>query len=65
MAAEGDFRWASGENVFYTNWRPGEPSNGGGIEDYGLLNGGTTFQWEDNSIFIRHFGLIEIDDAFV
>ena len=65
VAAEGDFRWASGENVFYTNWRPGEPNNGGGNENYGLLNGGTTFQWEDNSISIRHFGLIEINDAFV
>ena len=28
--------WASGEDVAYTAWAPGEPSNSGGIEDCGI-----------------------------
>ncbi|MEM6318520.1 MAG: SdrD B-like domain-containing protein [Bacteroidota bacterium] len=31
---EGDFRWVTGENCGYTNWRSGEPNNNGGDEDF-------------------------------
>ena len=44
-AVEGQFEWVSGEAVTYTNWLPGEPSNSGGTEDYGILN--YFGQWND------------------
>jgi len=64
-AGEGEFRWASNETVFYTNFIPGQPDNAGGAENYVVLNAGDDFRWEDNNISIRHFGLIEINEAFV
>ena len=64
-AGEGQFRWASGETVFYTNYIPGQPDNAGGAENYIVLNAGDDFRWEDNNISIRHFGIYEINEAFV
>lgn len=37
-ATEGNFVWASGEPVSYTNWNSGEPNNGNGSEDFGTIN---------------------------
>jgi len=37
VANEGTFVWASGQPVTYTNWEVGEPSNGGGVEDYATM----------------------------
>ncbi len=34
VATEGTFVWENGEPVTFTNWSGGEPSNGGGGEDY-------------------------------
>ena len=47
VAIEGQFEWISGESVTYTNWAPGEPSNSGGNEDYGVLN--YFNQWHDTA----------------
>jgi hypothetical protein len=33
-----DFVWIDGEAVSYTNWNPGEPNNGLGDENYGVIN---------------------------
>ena len=46
---EGVFVWSSGDPSEYRNWRPGDPNNGFGNEDYGQIdsNGG----WLDNSAF--------------
>jgi hypothetical protein len=43
---EGTFKWSSSEEIVYTNWASGEPSNSGGIQDYGWIqfeNG----KWDD------------------
>ncbi|MHC4251684.1 MAG: PEGA domain-containing protein [Planctomycetota bacterium] len=34
---EGSWMWVTGEKLTYTRWRPGEPNNWGGNEDYGVL----------------------------
>jgi hypothetical protein len=46
-AVEGQWKWASGEAVTYTNWTPGEPNNSGN-QDYGQLNF-SNGQWDDTS----------------
>jgi hypothetical protein len=49
-ASEGNFVWASGEAVTYTNWRAGEPNNNLGLENYAyILNEGQSWdgQWND------------------
>ncbi|MBD3881200.1 DUF4347 domain-containing protein [Phormidium tenue FACHB-886] len=62
--AEGQFEWTSGEAVTYTNWAPGEPNNGGGVQDYGWMNAGTTKQWDDASPTTQYKGIIEISPTF-
>ncbi|MEO1620162.1 MAG: DUF4347 domain-containing protein, partial [Cyanobacteria bacterium J06632_3] len=60
-AAEGQFEWVSGEAVTYTNWAPGEPNNGGGAQDYGWMNYGSSRQWDDNYAGARLRGIIELE----
>ncbi len=53
---EGFWEWVSGETVSYSNWAPGEPNNGFGIEDYAeinwhYVNHGSDFgKWNDNRL---------------
>ena len=42
---EGVWQWHSGEAFSYTNWSPGEPNNGGGIQDYMQIYANGT--WDD------------------
>ncbi len=43
---EGDFRWSNGEEVTFTKWMAGEPSDFGGGQDYAAMVTGNG-RWDD------------------
>jgi hypothetical protein len=49
QATEGTFLWLDGSAVTFTNWRAGEPNNGGGIqeEDCAVIAGDQGPGWDD------------------
>ncbi len=49
VATEGQFVWANGEPLAYTNWNPGQPNNGGGVEDAVELQPGASWRWNDQN----------------
>ena len=55
----GGWRWVTGEEISYSNWRSGEPSDSGGIEDFGFLN--LTGGWNDGgaSLGCSHAAIFE------
>lgn len=61
----GGWTWVTGEPITYTNWRAGEPNNGGGSENYlEMVDNGT---WNDvgNTVGIFNEGyVIEYDTPF-
>ena len=59
---EGQFEWASGEQVAYTNWASGQPDDGGSGQDYGYLNFGSSRQWDDGGSGTNFRGIVEIGD---
>ncbi|MEM9275567.1 MAG: lectin-like protein [Cyanobacteria bacterium P01_F01_bin.143] len=59
-ATEGEFAWASGQAVDYTNWAPNQPNNFGQGEDFAaLLPSG---KWNDIGGNASLRGIIEIGD---
>ena len=56
---EGQFKWANGEAVTYTNWYPGNPDNAGGVQDYAYINFVNPGQWDDAGGTVFR-GIIEI-----
>ncbi len=69
-AVEGEFRWTSGAKMEYSNWRPGEPNDEFGREDWVFMNFIEPGLWNDHLGFRRrrwgwHFGIVEVtpDDA--
>ena len=55
---EGQFEWASGQAVTYTNWAPGQPHDSGGDQDYAILNWNDQ-GWDDNQGTFNWQGIIE------
>ncbi|HEU0030339.1 MAG TPA: C-type lectin domain-containing protein [Kofleriaceae bacterium] len=51
IVAEGQYRWPDGSAPVFTNYRSGEPNNGGGggSEDCTLLEGSRGGTWDDRA----------------
>ncbi|MBT9315667.1 DUF4347 domain-containing protein [Leptothoe spongobia] len=60
VKSEGSFVWASGADVTYTNFAPGEPNNSGGNQDFVTMNFGANDQWDDDGLNSAYFGIIEV-----
>ena len=45
---EGNWQWANGEPVTYTNWWQGEPNNNGGRQNYAWYWWGRGGKWDDH-----------------
>ena len=58
---EGDWKWEStGNTVVYTDWGPGQPSNGGGSgEDCACLYADINYHWNDAPCNFNHRPLCE------
>lgn len=71
FAVEGDFQWASGEAVSFSNWGGIEPTNTGiNGEDFALIvsttkNGFIAGEWNDAPITSSAFGVAEVGLAAV
>jgi hypothetical protein len=51
LRIEGRWEWVNGEQVTYTNWRPGQPGNTGGKQHCGTMHSVNTpypGQWNDD-----------------
>ncbi|MGK7899453.1 MAG: DUF4347 domain-containing protein [Xenococcus sp. (in: cyanobacteria)] len=59
-AQEGEFEWASGQAVTYTNWAANQPNNFGRGEDFTVLL--TNGKWNDAGGNANLRGIIEIGD---
>ena len=46
-ASGGDYIWASGESVEFTNWAHGQPDNNSQMQHYGWFAGSTPGYWDD------------------
>ncbi|MBC7771879.1 MAG: hypothetical protein H7210_05250 [Pyrinomonadaceae bacterium] len=63
VGAEGNYQWASGDPVLYTNWAAGEPNNSGGSEAYVDFSRSLMGRWNDARLNVgSRFGLIEVTE---
>ncbi|MFT5584635.1 MAG: hypothetical protein ACI9VR_002220 [Cognaticolwellia sp.] len=53
-ASEGNWTWADGSAVSYTNWASGEPNNAGNDEDCMEVGYYATGRWNDNRCSSQH-----------
>jgi hypothetical protein len=47
LETEGTFVWTDGSDWDYQNWRPGQPSNAGGVEHCAEMGWGGETLWND------------------
>ncbi len=57
---EGQFKWASGESLTYTNWYTDQPDNFKNEEDYVHMNFLSSGKWNDISSSFSYRGIIEL-----
>lgn len=59
--SEGDFSWADGTNLGYSNWDSGEPNNGNGLpENFVVMHGWTLGGWADYNVWVAKPYVLEI-----
>ncbi|MBQ7220795.1 MAG: C-type lectin domain-containing protein [Synergistaceae bacterium] len=58
---EGTWKWVTGEDWNYTNWRTGQPDNAGGKEHYLHFNWGERGKWNDYLPTVRLGYVCECD----
>ena len=61
QVAEGTWLTADGSALPYTHWSGGQPDNGGGVEDYGVL--WTNGYWNDLRSTDNRPAVVEFDDG--
>ena len=58
MATEGTWQYATGGDLVYTNWKSGQPDNGGNVQDCGQTWTGLT--WDDGRCFHKQPSICEM-----
>jgi Ca2+-binding RTX toxin-like protein/methionine-rich copper-binding protein CopC len=61
---EGDWVWADGSAITYTNWSYGEP-NDQGSEDFGSISANSAGMWNDLSVYSQLYGIIEYPSLII
>ena len=58
IATEGTWQYATGGDLVYTNWKSGQPDNGGNVQDCGQTWTGLT--WDDGQCFHKQPSICEM-----
>lgn len=60
--SDGDWVWANGDPVDYTNWFPGKPDNYRGVESHAAMNwvDNTIGTWDDLPDTVPYYGIMQI-----
>ena len=58
IATEGKWQYATGGDLVYTNWKSGQPDNGGNVQDCGQTWTGLT--WDDGQCYHKQPSICEM-----